>query len=95
MRRNLAENTDFLNAVQKEELVYLFGAGISSALTDNRSCGWKKWLKNGTFYMKDLMEAQALRDSIDSDSSSGNLVRIAGKLIKAAKAGSRRCFRTL
>lgn len=86
MKRNPAENTDFLKAIQKEELVYLFGAGISLALTDNKSCGWRKWLENGTFYMKNLFEAQALRDSLDSDSSSGNLVRAAGKLLKETRA---------
>ena len=37
MKSNLYDYPDFLEAIQNNELVYLFGAGISSALTDNKS----------------------------------------------------------
>lgn len=86
MKSNIEDFPEFMHAVQNDGLVYLFGAGISSALTDNKACGWWQWICNGTSYIKDERLAETLRSSMADDGSTDNLIRIAGEVIKAAKA---------
>lgn len=40
MKSDITAYPEFLATVLGDELVYLFGAGISFALTENRSCSW-------------------------------------------------------
>lgn len=86
MKSNLCDYPFFLEAIQNNELVYLFGAGISSALTDNRSCSWWKWIHNGTYHMKDSTAAANLRKTMDDDSSTDNLIKIVGEVLKTTKS---------
>ena len=86
MKSNLYDYPDFLEAIQNNELVYLFGAGISSALTDNKSCNWWKWIYNGTYYMKDQTIAAKLRKLMEDDSSTNNLISVVGEVLKATRS---------
>lgn len=86
MKTNLYDYPVFLETIQNNDLVYLFGAGISSALTDNKSCSWWKWIQNGTYHMKDITAAANLRQSMDDDSSTDNLIKIVGEVLKATKS---------
>lgn len=85
MKSNICDYIEFLNVIQNDELVYLFGAGISSALTDNKSCGWWQWIYNGIGYMKDDSVASDFRQSMNDDSSTTNLISIVGKVLKTTK----------
>ena len=86
MKTKISDNPEFLSAIQNKELVYLFGAGISSALSDNKSCSWWQWIVNGIGYMKDLSFADTLRQSMQADASAENLIRVVGQVIKSTKA---------
>lgn len=86
MKNRIADFPDFLNAVRNDKLVYLFGTGISSALSDNKSCGWWKWISRGTSYMLDKPLAAKLSKSIEDDDSADNLIKVVGQVICSTKA---------
>lgn len=86
MKNNISLYPEFHKAIQANALVYLFGAGISSALTDNRSCSWWQWIVNGIAKMKDRTLAAAYERSITADDSTENLVSVVGKVLSATKA---------
>lgn len=86
MKSNISDYPEFLNAIQHNELVYLFGAGISSALTDNRSLSWGRWIARGIDFCKDSACAAELKKSMGSDDSTENLIRVVGEVIKHTKA---------
>lgn len=86
MKSEIDKYPEFLAAIQNNELVYLFGAGISSALTDNQSCGWWQWIHNGIGYLKDPAVASPLADSMAMDSSTANLIRVVCEVLKQTKA---------
>ena len=46
LKRKLLDYNAFSEAIQKEELVFLFGTGISSALT-GKPYSWGKWISDG------------------------------------------------
>ena len=52
MKCVLSKYNSFIKTLEHEELVFLFGSGISAALT-HRAGGWVKWILDGTAYIKD------------------------------------------
>ena len=46
MKSNIVDFPELLKDIQHNEIVYFFGAGISSALTNNKACSWQKWIRN-------------------------------------------------
>lgn len=86
MKNNIKLYPEFHQAIRTDALVYLFGAGMSSALTDNRSCSWWQWIVNGIAKMKDRTLAAAYENSITADDSTDNLVAVVGKVLSATKA---------
>lgn len=86
MNNRLSVYPEFKKSIQNNEVVYIFGAGISSALTDNKSCSWWKWINDGINYVKNDRIAAGLREAITVDSSTENLVKIVGEVIKITKA---------
>lgn len=86
MKSKISDYPEFLGAIQNNELVYLFGAGISSSLSDNQSCSWWQWIVNGIEYMKDTFYADTLNQSMKDDESTDNLIRVVGEVIKSTKA---------
>lgn len=85
MKSDIKDYPEFYAAVKEDELVYFFGAGISSALTDNGSCGWWQWIYNGTDYFKNQDDAENLRESMKKDDSTWNLIRVAGEVLARTK----------
>lgn len=85
MKRNLSDYPEFNTAVQNDDLVFLFGTGISSSLT-GKPYSWWKWIADGIDGLKDKSIAYRLKAELDNDSTTANMVFIAGKLITAAKA---------
>lgn len=85
MKRNLSDYSAFSEAIQKEELVFLFGTGISSALTE-KPYSWGKWISDGIAGLKSSAEKKALKNKLDSQTSTGDLVAVVGQVIEAAKA---------
>lgn len=85
MKNTIANYPDFLSAIRNNEIVYLFGAGISSSLSNNHSCSWWQWIINGINCIQDKLLAKCLLESIKSDDSTDNLVKVVGEVIKATK----------
>lgn len=86
VKSKISDYPEFLGAIQNNELVYLFGSGISSSLSDNQSCSWWQWIVNGIEYMKDTFYADTLNQSMKGDESTDNLIRVVGEVIKSTKA---------
>lgn len=85
MKTELSQYPEFHKAICNNELVYLFGTGISSALTNQRF-GWWKWIMDGISYLKDKKLAAALERSLKNDSSTDNMIKVVGDVLRAAKS---------
>ncbi len=85
MKNDLEVYKSFKEALQKEELVFLFGSGISAALT-HQAGGWVKWILDGTNYISDKAIADQIRHSVDNYKSAENLIRVVGEVISATKS---------
>lgn len=84
MKSNIQDFPSFRDAVQSKELVYLFGTGISSALT-GKPYSWWKWIMDGISYIKNRPLAEQYEDSLKADDSTDNMIHVVGLLLKAAK----------
>lgn len=85
MKTNIQEYTNFLHALQTDSIVYLFGTGISASLT-GQSYSWWKWIMDGISHMKDRELANSLQQSLESDSTTENMIDVVGNVIMATKA---------
>ncbi len=84
MKNKPADYSDFYDAIRKDELVYLFGTGISAALT-GKDYSWKKWILDGTEYFADSVSAENIRTSIKRDSSTTNLLKNVATVLEVTK----------
>lgn len=84
MNNKPADYGDFYDAIRKDELVYLFGTGISAALT-GKNYSWKKWILDGTTYFADAASAENIRESITGDSSTKNLLANVKAVLEVTK----------
>lgn len=85
MKTNLKTFSSFYTAICNDDLVFMFGTGISSALTGERY-SWYKWISDGISFLKVEDIAVQLKSELDTDYSAENLISVVGKVIKAAKA---------
>jgi len=76
---------NFYHAICHDELVFLFGTGISSALTGERY-SWYKWIADGIDHLNDSAMAAQLKSELDADSSADHLIGVVGKVLKATKS---------
>lgn len=84
MKTEVRSFSSFYNAICNDELVFMFGTGISSALTGERY-SWYKWIADGISNLEDSKIASQLKSELDADSSADNLISVVGKVIQAAK----------
>ena len=84
MGKRIEDYPDFQNIVQHNELVYLFGTGISAALT-GKSYSWKKWILDGTGYFSDRKLADDITESLRKDSSTKNLLDAVKTVLEVTK----------
>lgn len=84
MKTDIYLYPDFCRAVESDSLVYLFGTGISAALTGQRY-SWRKWITDGIRYMKDQDAGVSYEQALSRDASAQNMVDIAGKVLAATK----------
>ena len=84
MNASLVDFLDFKKAIEEDELVFVFGTGIFCALS-GKSYNWMQWLSDGISYIQKELEATSLAEELKNEHSSEGLVRIAGKVIRAAK----------
>lgn len=66
MTADIYNYPDFCRAVQSEPLVYLFGTGISAALTGQKY-SWRKWIADGIHHMKDSALKAFYEKSLNDD----------------------------
>ena len=85
MKRKLLDYNAFSEAIQKEELVFLFGTGISSALT-GKPYSWGKWISDGIDGLKNSAQKSDLKNKLEDQTSANDLVAVVGQVIEAAKA---------
>ena len=72
-------------AARGQELVFLFGAGMSTALS-GRPYGWDNWLLDGASGLKDRNLAASLEERLKKkDLPADVMVRIAGEVLRAAR----------
>jgi len=84
MKTEVKSFSSFYNAICNDELVFMFGTGISSALTGERY-SWYKWIADGISNLEDSKIASQLKSELDADSSADNLISVVGKVIQSAK----------
>lgn len=84
MKRNLNDYHEFNKAILNDELVFLFGTGISSALT-GELYSWKKWITDGINSCKDKVKAKKLRDQLDNNNATSNMINVCGRVIALTK----------
>ena len=85
MVSNISDFPEFNRAIREDSLVYLFGTGISAALTGERY-SWYKWINEGLEHMSDSILSDQYRNALDSDPSVDTMIDCAGKIIAAVKA---------
>ena len=85
MKRNIDDYYEFKNAIENDELVFIFGTGISSALT-GKPYSWWKWIVDGIDGLHDANQSKDLRYELDYDDSTSNMINVVGKVIMEAKA---------
>ena len=84
MKSDIQLYPDLIKALEKNEIVYLFGAGFSTALS-GRKYTWWDWIVDGIGRIKDHATADMLNESLMSDNSTANMVSVVGKVIKILK----------
>lgn len=84
MKSNLTDYKEFCDTVKSGNLVYLFGTGISAALTGERY-GWYKWILDGIHMLHDSYKAEFLEQELAADSSVECMISVVGKLLREAK----------
>lgn len=84
MKTNIYDYPSFVNAIKEDSLVYLFGTGISAALT-GKSYAWQKWIMDGTHYMNDTVLANEYEKSLKRDGSTTNMIDIVSKVLAITK----------
>lgn len=86
MHTYITDYPEFEEVIKNGEIVYLFGTGISSALT-GKPYGWWKWINDGINCLVDDTQRLELSDELQKDDSTDNLITVAGKVMRYAKAG--------
>ncbi len=77
-------NTQLKSVLSSGKIVYVFGSGISSALSGCRS-SWYQWIADGIEYISDKALATELKNRMESDSSAESLISVVGCVIDATK----------
>src|SRR5690554_1738978 len=77
-------NTQLKNVLSSEKIVYVFGSGISSALSGCHS-SWCQWIADGIEHISDKTLAAKLKDRMKSEFSAESLISIVGCVIDATK----------
>jgi hypothetical protein len=84
MNASVVEYQDFKKSIEEDELVFIFGTGIFCALS-GKKYNWMQWLSDGISHLQNKLEASFLAGELIKENTSDGLVRIAGKVISAAK----------
>ena len=66
MKKSIIDYPEFCDALRNNEIVFLFGTGISSSLT-GKLYSWYKWIVDGIDRLKDLEIAQTLKEKLQKD----------------------------
>ncbi len=80
MKSAIDKYTAFKTAIRDNRIVWLFGTGISAALT-GKSYSWWKWMQSGIEVIKDGCKAGVCKASIEADPSVDNMVAVIEDII--------------
>ena len=84
MKSDIQLYQDFIKALKNNDIVYLFGAGFSTALSGRRYTWWD-WIVDGIRRINNHTVADMLTESLMSDDSTDNMVSVVGEVIKILK----------
>ena len=84
MKFDVNRYPDFKEAIENNKLVYVFGAGISAALS-GKIYSWIHWLKDGIACIKNKEEAGQLMGLLNETPDVTGMVTIAGRIIEEVK----------
>lgn len=85
MKSEIKDFPEFEAALKTGQMVYLFGTGISSALT-GQPYSWWKWIADGIGRLTNTALAKQYYAQLTADDSADNMVNVAGKVLKEAKS---------
>lgn len=85
MKTEVKSFSGFYKSVCNDDFVFMFGTGISAALTGKRF-SWYQWIVDGITLLKNDSLAEHLKSELDADSSADNLIEVVGKVLTAIKA---------
>ena len=78
------DNLDFIKDVKKRKVIFLFGTGITAALT-GRPFSWKRWLEDGLESISDKEVATQLHIKLNKSESAQDYIIIANEIITRSK----------
>lgn len=84
MQTSTKDFYEFHQAIKNDELVFLFGTGISSALT-GKQYSWWKWIVDGIGFLQNRMVAAQLQRKLEADGSTTNMIQVVGEILQEAK----------
>ncbi|MBQ3417875.1 MAG: SIR2 family protein [Ruminococcus sp.] len=84
MKTNLNECTGLLEAIKNRKLVFMFGSGMSAALT-HQPGGWLRWILDGAEHIEYETIRNRITESVKSDTSAENMIRMVGQVISETK----------
>ena len=85
MTNPLSNYPNLINALEDNKIVYIFGTGISSALT-GVPYGWYQWILDGINTLHDTAIKKSLKKQLDANDSADNMISVVSKLIVFAKS---------
>ena len=88
MKTPLSTFLSLTATLQSTNLAYLFGSGMSSALT-GAYYGWVQWIQDGIQLINDSALRSTLSDSLKHDNSADNCIRVVGIVIAELRKSGR------
>ena len=84
MKTNITDFVEFHRAICDDDLVFIFGAGISSALS-NSAPSWYRWIKTGIATLSEPDLSASLRSKLEASKTAADLIAVVDKVLETTK----------
>ena len=81
MKTNITDFVEFHRAICADKLVFIFGAGISSALS-NSAPSWYRWIQAGIATLSDFHLSASLQSKLESSKNAADLIDVVGNVLE-------------
>lgn len=85
MKNDLNKLPNLIETLENHKIVYIFGTGISSALT-GAPYSWYRWIVDGINSLHDVSYSEKLQKRLESDDSTDNMISVVSDLMMFAKS---------